>query len=101
MPLSLDTFPYEVQVAFFIYDLLTDRWDGMDGVYMGKDWGMLPYYLELYDVLYPKGIVFFLKLYDYIVMKERAEEKKRQDEAEERKSKASKGSGNFKHKVTG
>ena len=47
MPLSQSEFPIEVQVAFFVFDLLSDVWEGMSGTYMGKDWSGLKFsYLE-------------------------------------------------------
>ena len=47
MPPTLEDFPYEVQVAFFIYGLLPDIWVGMSGSYQGKDWSPLE---SLYNI---------------------------------------------------
>ena len=50
MPLELSEFPEEVQVAFFMFSLLSDDWDGTSGTYMGKKWEPLDYYFNLYDI---------------------------------------------------
>jgi len=50
MPLEISDFPSEVQVAFFIFSYLEDRFEGMSGQYMGKSWNNLQYLFELFDV---------------------------------------------------
>ena len=45
MPLDASVFPAEVQVAFFVFGLLPDRWDSMSGCYMGKDWSSARLYI--------------------------------------------------------
>lgn len=61
MPPELDAFPYEVQVAFLIHSLMPDRWDGMSGSYMGKDWSCLGSLLDIYEVEDKKETTYFLK----------------------------------------
>ena len=46
MPPDRSEFPKEVQEAFFIHDLLPDRWEGMSGSYLGKDYSALGDILE-------------------------------------------------------
>ena len=64
MPLEASAFPYEVQVAFFMFDLLSDRWDGMSGMYLGKDW-VLQFLFKQYkfDInnLFAKFCKYFMK----------------------------------------
>ena len=50
MPPTLEEFPYEVQVAFFIYGLLPDIWVGMSGSYQGKDWAPLESLYNIYEI---------------------------------------------------
>ncbi len=61
VPPTLDVYPHEVQVAFFIHQLLPDRWEGMSGTYMGKDMSSLGTLLDVWEVKSPKQILFFLK----------------------------------------
>tara|TARA_S200002703_G_scaffold152195_1_gene152382 strand:- start:18 stop:332 length:315 start_codon:yes stop_codon:yes gene_type:complete len=83
MPLTDGDFPYEVQVAFFIYSLLSDRYEGMSGTYMGKDWGPLSALLDVYEVDDRKDVVYFLKIYESIntdlINKRMEVERKRQE----------------------
>ena len=50
MPLEISSFPDEVQVAFFMFDLLSDNWDGMSGTYLGKDWSQCTQLFEIYNI---------------------------------------------------
>ena len=61
MPPERGDYPYEVQVAFFIHDLLPDRWDGMSGSYMGKDYAALQVLLDTYVVEERKQVCLFIK----------------------------------------
>ena len=95
MPLEASAFPDEVQVAFFIYDQISEKWDGMSGSYMGKNWTEVPYLFELRDIKDKTTVLFFMLMYDSLVMKTRAEEAKRK----ERKN--SSGGKHFTHNVQG
>ena len=64
MPPALDLYPYEVQLAFFIYSLLQDTWDGMSGMYMGKNMSGLGELLDIYEIDDKKTVVFFMKHID-------------------------------------
>tara|TARA_B100000424_G_scaffold36687_1_gene24878 strand:- start:16498 stop:16842 length:345 start_codon:yes stop_codon:yes gene_type:complete len=101
MPLEPSAFPEEVQVAFFIYGLLSDRWDGMSGTYLGKDWNSLEYIFKLYNIDNPKEVFFFLKLYESIIVSNRAEETEKKRKLEERKKRSSGGGKQYTHKVSG
>ena len=56
MPLGLSEFPEEVQVAFFVFGLLPDHYEGMTGTYMGKYWDGIDYYFKLFEVEEPKQV---------------------------------------------
>ena len=66
MPMDSGRFPYEVQLAFLIYDLLPDRWEGMSGSYLGKEWGAIGALLDAYNIEERQIIVFFIKAIDII-----------------------------------
>jgi len=85
MPLSQTDFPSEVQVAFFMYSLLSDVWEGMSGVYMGKDWSSAEFVFKTYEVENPKEILYFMKMYERETVSQKAEEtEKKRKEAEKR-----------------
>jgi hypothetical protein len=50
MPLDAGDFPYEVQMAFFLYRLLSDRWDGATGTFFGKDWSPIEAFFNIYEI---------------------------------------------------
>ena len=61
MPPTPEDYPMEVQVAFLLHDLLPDRWDGMSGSYMGKDYSALGTLLDTWKVTDKKTCIFFIK----------------------------------------
>ena len=100
MPLDTSDFPVEVQVAFFMFSLLPDHYEGMSGTYMGKYWDGIDYYLKLYDVQDPKIVLYFMKIYEGILVSHRAEQAEQKRKAQERRSKAG-GGKTFTHNVKG
>lgn len=99
MPLDTSNFPLEVQVAFFVYEFLSDRWDGMSGTYLGKDWVDTPHIMSLYEVEDQKTVLYFAKLYERLTIEYYAEESSKKRKADERKAKA--GGKNYTHNVSG
>ena len=61
MPPTMEDYPFEVQVAFLLHDLLPDRWDGMSGSYFGKDMAALNTLLDAWEVTDKKTTIFWIK----------------------------------------
>ena len=61
MPPTPGDYPFEVQVAFLLHDLLPDRWDGMNGTYMGKDFAALGTLLDTWEVKDRRTCIYFIK----------------------------------------
>jgi len=99
MPLDPSEFPVEVQVAFFVFELLEDRWEGMSGSYMGKDWGSVEYLFKLYSIQDQKTVYYLMKLWEGVLVEYRATKADRKRKADERKSAS--GGKNFTHNVKG
>jgi|TARA_R110000822_G_scaffold87584_4_gene203744 hypothetical protein len=99
MPLETSDFPYEVQVAFFIFSFLEDNWEGMSGSYLGKNWGNIEYLFQLYEVHEPRTILYIMKLWEGILITDRAKKAQKKQKADERKSAG--GEKNFTHSVKG
>jgi len=99
MPLTSSDFPEEVQVAFFIFSLLEDRWEGMSGTYMGKTWTNVGYLFSLYEVEDAKVILYIMKMYEGLIVEFKAAQSSKKLKAEERKSAG--GENNFTHNVKG
>ena len=86
MPMSSGNFPYEVQLAFLIYELLPDRWEGMSGSYLGKDWGALGALYDIHNIEDKRTVTFFLKNVDILVTNQINKEVEKQHKQTERKS---------------
>jgi hypothetical protein len=86
LPMNDGAFPYEVQLAFFIHSLLPDRWDGMSGSYMGKDWSAVGTLLDIHDIEYKKTVIFFLKYIDIYASNQINEEMDAKRKQAERKT---------------
>jgi len=68
-----------------MYSLLSDVWEGMSGVYMGKDWSSAEFVFKTYEVENPKEILYFMKMYERETVSQKAEEtEKKRKEAEKR-----------------
>ena len=100
MPLEATAFPAEVQVAFFVYSYLSDRWEGMSGSYMGKDWSHIDTLFKLFEIDEPKVILYFMKMYEGIIVNHRAEESEQKRKAEDRKRQQASGK-TYTHNVKG
>ena len=59
MPVDRSNFPLEVQEAFMLHDLLSDRWEGMSGSYLGKDMSALQTYIDVFNITNPKQSLWF------------------------------------------
>mgnify|MGYP003981113917 FL=1 len=66
IPPTMEDFPYEVQDAFNIYNLLGDKWEGMSGTYMGKDLGPFSDFCDIEEVLDKKITLQFIKMIDNV-----------------------------------
>ena len=99
MPLESADFPVEVQVAFFVFGYLEDRWEGMSGSYLGKNWNNLEYLFKLFKIEEPRLTLEIMKIYESVIVQHKAEEAEKRRKAEERRS--SSGGKNYTHNVKG
>jgi hypothetical protein len=99
MPVSMDIFPEEVQYAFLVFRHLPDRWEGMSGTYMGKDWSTIDFFLKFFDIEERKIVVFFISKIEGFHTESINETLQRKRKAEQRKAKA--GGKQYTHNVQG
>ena len=50
IPVEAQDLPYQAQIALEIYSYLKDKWDGMSGLYMGKDLSYIKQIFEFWQV---------------------------------------------------
>ena len=85
MPPTMGDYPLEVQVAFLLHDLLPDRWEGMSGTFMGKDYSIIFDLFVAHEVLNKPEQRLMLKIMstidkirsDIIVKKQKERENKK------------------------
>jgi len=99
MPLDSSEFPEEVQVAFFMFSLLSDSWDGASASYLGKEWSQCPQLFALYEVEDPRTTMYFMKLYENLLVKYRMEKQEEKRKQAERRSQQ--GGKSYTHNVQG
>mgnify|MGYP003144788143 CR=1 FL=1 len=87
-PVEMSDFPYEVQLAFHIHDMMPDRWDGMSGFYLGKDWSSLTVLFDTYEIEDKQTILFFVKVIEGEHSSVINEEVKRKQDARQRQAKS-------------
>jgi hypothetical protein len=68
IPVELDDFPLEVQQAFYVYRMLRDEWDTMNGNYLGKSLIGIKDLLEATEIELQdqKLIVMLVRLIDQV-----------------------------------
>ena len=88
MPPEMGNFPLEVQQAFLIHSLLSDRWEGMSGYYMGKDWSPLQTLLDIWGIEDKRTVVYFLKHIETYNSNEINKKQSERQKAQERQAKA-------------
>ena len=99
MPISMDVFPEDVQYAFLIFNYMPDRWEGMSGSYMGKEWSSIDFFLNLFGIEDKKTVVFFISRIEYFRVQQLNEKMEKKRKAEERKAKS--GGKQYTHNVQG
>lgn len=88
LPPERSMFPVEVLDAFILHDVLSDKWDGTSGYYMGKDFSALGTYIDIFNIVDPQQTVWFLKHIEYHNSKTINEKQEAKRKAEERKAKS-------------
>jgi hypothetical protein len=91
MPPTTEDYPYEVQVAFLLHDLLPDHWEGMSGSYMGKDFSSIGTLLDIWEVKDKKTCLYFIKHIEARNTGKINKSQERKRKAQENKAKAGKG----------
>jgi hypothetical protein len=72
----------------------------MNGTYLGKDWTNVKYYFKVYKVQDPAVVIYFMHIYDELIIESRMTEAENRRKQQERKAKTG-GGKNFAHKIQG
>jgi hypothetical protein len=68
--------------------MMPDRWDGMSGFYLGKDWSSLTVLFDTYEIEDKQTILFFVKVIEGEHSSVINEEVKRKQDARQRQAKS-------------
>ena len=79
IPKAPSTFSLEAQQALVIMNALPDNWDGMNGVWLGKDYSGLGDILEIYDISQKRDVFELLKVCEIELGKFYAQKRKEQE----------------------
>ena len=61
MPVDPSTLSLEVQQALVLLNSLPDKWDGMSGMWLGKDYSGLAAIMDIYEIAYRRLVFELLK----------------------------------------
>lgn len=50
IPPDIGTLPYDCQNALILFNLLSDRIEGMSGTWLGKDFSSLQVFMDIYEI---------------------------------------------------
>jgi len=95
------SYPEEVQVAFFIYSFLPEKFEGMSGTYIGKEWTSCEFLFEVYEVEDRKTAIYFMKLLERLSVKKASKDAERKQKQKERRSMTDSGGKKYTHNVRG
>ena len=79
IPKDPSDFSLEAQQALVIMNALPDNWDGMNGVWLGKDYSGLGDILEIYDISQKRDVFELLKVCEIELGKFYAQKRKEQE----------------------
>lgn len=77
IPIDYSDFPPQVQQAILIYNTLPEDWEGFSGVYLGKNFTILEFLMNLFEVDDKPLIFKLISTINNIVINIRAEEHKK------------------------
>ena len=79
MPKDPSTLSFEIQQALLLLNVLPDKWEGMSGTWLGKDYAGLDAILRIYEIDKPRDVFELLQvaekeLGDYYAHKQKEKE---------------------------
>lgn len=91
MPPEMGEFPIEIQEYFTLYNTLSDKWDGMSGTYMGKEWAGFSELCDIYNLEDKALALYFIRYMDGRRSEAMHTKQKADKKVAEAKAKANKG----------
>ena len=79
IPLDPAHLDYVVQCALVLFNALPDKWEGMSGTWMGKDYSGLMDIMDIYQMDNKKDVFTLLKVAEHEASKFYSEKQKQQE----------------------
>ena len=79
MPKEPSTLAYEVQQALLVLNVLPDKWEGMSGTWMGKDYAGLEAIFNIYEIEDRRAVFELLRAGETEMSSYYAQKRKEQD----------------------
>lgn len=79
VPKDPSTFSLEAQQALVVMNALPDNWDGMNGVWLGKDYSGLGDILDIFEIASKREVFELLKVCEDELSKYYAQKRKEQE----------------------
>ena len=79
IPKDPSTFSLEAQQALVVMNALPDNWDGMNGVWLGKDYSGLGDILDIFDISSKREVFELLKICEEELSKYYTQKRKEQE----------------------
>jgi hypothetical protein len=62
IPLDLSSLSYDSQIAMILFNLLSDRIEGMSGTWLGKEFSSLETFMNIYEVENRRDILDYIMI---------------------------------------
>ena len=80
IPKDPSTFSLEAQQALVVMNALPDNWDGMNGVWLGKDYSGLGDILDIFEIINKREVFELLKICEEELGKFYTQKRKEQEQ---------------------
>ena len=87
IPITPEKLSIDAQSALLLFNVLPDVWDGMNGVWLGKDYPGLKTILDLYEIENQRYVFELLKHIESEASKHYAQKRKEQESMAKAKAK--------------
>tara|TARA_X000001316_G_C891368_1_gene12972 strand:+ start:172 stop:519 length:348 start_codon:yes stop_codon:yes gene_type:complete len=87
IPVSAEKLSNDAQAALILFNVLPDKWEGMNGVWLGKDYAGLGTVLTLYEIENQRYVFELLKHIENEASKHYATKRKEQESMAKAKAK--------------
>lgn len=85
IPIEISDFCDEFQELYMLFSQLPDRWEGMSGTYLGKDYSILPFLFDMYQIENRKDTFSLITILDNELKKFYHEKQKQRDQTNKAK----------------